>query len=140
MIFGDNEPYYTHANLLLPIIADCTLKGNDPGEKLLMYGDSKVQCQFDQSHHLFVGVNSLYEGHTICFPSSSKQLNVVATSSSNRPCILTRDSEQSKNPRGRLVLDMGFTKLYMNWTSAGQSRYIVNSVVWLIDLEAQGKT
>lgn len=140
MIFGDNVPYFVHANLLLPTIAGCQLEGNDPGEQLLMYGNPKTKGQFDQTHHLFVGVNSLYEGHTICVPTNTSKLNVVATNSSNHPCILTKDSVATPQGKtGRLVLDMGFTKLYMQWTSAGQSRYIVNSIVWLIDLEARGK-
>jgi len=140
MVFGDNDPYNIHANLVLPQIADCKLSGCDSAQKQLLYGKADATGQFDQEHNLFAGINALYEGHTIAVPSNTARLSVVATSSHGRPCILTMNSgrDGGKKTTGRLVVDTGFTKLYMQWTTAGQSRYIVNAVVWLIDLEARG--
>jgi len=139
-LWGDNDPYNIHANLVLPHLVNCTLGGCDTSQQLLAYGSPTVSKQFDQSHLVFAGVNSLYEGHTICFPSPSKgktsyDLQVLATSSDNKPCILCRDSSDKA---GRILVDTGFTKLYMQWTTAGQSRYVVNASVWLVDVENRG--
>jgi len=37
-IFGDNDPYYLHANLVLPELVGCSLQGNNPGNKTLSFG------------------------------------------------------------------------------------------------------
>jgi len=47
------------------------------------------------------------------------------------------DSGQSNYIEGgRIVIDTGWTKLYQDyWSGAGQSRYVVNASVWLVDIE-----
>jgi len=139
MIFGDNDPFYLHANILLPSLVGTTLVGNNMGTKTLAYGDSKVNGQFDKEHILFAGINNLYEGITICYPGTDSKLNVLATGSDGKPCILNCETGKSYyEGGGRIVIDTGFTKLFREyWATAGQARYVVNATVWLVDLEGK---
>jgi hypothetical protein len=76
MIWGDNDPYYAHANLILPEIAGCTLKGSDYAATVINYGKANETGKFDASHLIFAGINNLYEGITICFPNEQGKLQV----------------------------------------------------------------
>jgi len=139
MIYGDNDPYYYHSNLILPDLVGCTLVGNNYGTKTLAYGNSKVNGQFDKEHIIFAGINNLYEGVTICYPAQDSKLNVLATGSDGKPCILNCEVGKSNYENGgRVVVDTGFTKLFVEyWATAGQARYVVNATVWLVDLEGR---
>ena len=39
----------------------------------------------------------------------------------------------------RLILDGGFTRLYVNLDSAGTGRYVKNAAAWLVNYEKFGK-
>jgi len=131
-IWGDNHPYYVQANIVLPDIVGTKLVGMTPGERVLSYGDSKKAGEFDQNSLIFAGINYLYEGHTPCYPETDGKLTHLATSSNYKPCISFLDSTEK---HGRVIVDSGFTKLYLSWTSAGQARYVVNACVYLVDVE-----
>jgi len=132
-IFGDNDPYHVQANLILPTIANTRITGCTPGQKVLGFGRPNIAGEFDSENLIFAGINYLYEGHTICYPESDGKLTHIATSSDGKPCISFIDSIPGVH--GRVVLDNGFTKLYMSWDSAGQARYVVNATVYLLDVE-----
>jgi len=135
LIWGDNDPYYAHANLLLPKIAGCELIGNDMAAKVISYGEPTQRGKFDKNHLIFAGINNLYEGITICFPNKSGKLQTLATSTDGHPCILAMERSQEG---GRVIVDTGFTKLYKDfWTTAGQPRYVVNASVYLVDVEGR---
>ena len=153
-IFGDNvialpvmffffislqDPYYAHANLLLPSIAGCELVGNDHGASNLVFGDDPSEAgRFDAEHLIFSGINRLFEGITICFPhvvdkELYEKVVVCATSTYDQPVICRVPSTETT---GRVVIDTGFTKLFPQfWKTDGQARYIVNACVWLVDIE-----
>ena len=38
----------------------------------------------------------------------------------------------------RLILDGGFTRLYINWDTAGTGRYVKNAAAWLVNVEKFG--
>jgi len=133
MIWGDNDPYYYHANLVLPNIAKCKLFGNDYCAQTLTFGDANTKGHFDKEHICFAGVNNLYEGITICSPDKIGKLKVLATSTYGKTCIASMEITTST---GRVIVDTGFTKLYPDfWSTAGQARYVVNACVWLVDVE-----
>jgi len=159
-LWGDNEPYYYEMNLILQQIAKINddekkpsyiqFGGNTHADKVLSYGDPTKPGEFDKEHLVFSGINYLYEGVTICYPvihsstddSSTDpsaesvpktvgEYDVLATSSNGKPVIL---KIEKKNGCGRVIIDSGWTKLYnTNWKSVGQSRYVVNACVWLMD-------
>jgi len=157
LLWGDNEPYYYESNLILQQIAKIDsqkpsylqLAGNTYGDKVLSYGDPTTPGEFDREHLIFSGINYLFEGVTICYPvieSSDESVtnpaakrvpkkvgdyDVLATSSNGRPVILKMEK---KDGCGRVIIDSGWTKLYASyWSSVGQSRYVVNACVWLLD-------
>jgi len=137
MLWADNTPYLVQASYILERIAGATLINDTPGNRVLSYGDPKVPGEFDQEHIIFAGLNYLYEGVTICYPvdfeNQESKLITLATSSNNFPCICYIDSSEQ---HGRLVLDTGWTKIYDSyWNSAGQARYVINSTVYLVDIE-----
>jgi hypothetical protein len=134
-IWGDNDPYYAQANLILPTLAGCKLVGNNHGDKLLTYGDRNTAGYFDNDNIIFAGVNYLHEGITICYPDQPGKLKTIATGTDGRTCIASMDSN---NEGGRVIVDTGFTKMYDGyWQRAGQARYIINACVWLVDIEGR---
>jgi hypothetical protein len=137
-MFSDNRPFFYHCNLVLPEMAGCTLIGNDQGNQKLVYGADPLEPgRFDMNHLLFSGINNMFEGVTISYPTNGHKFKVVASNTHGRPviCIL-----ESTKKTGRVVVDFGFTKLRtVYWQETGQARYIVNSCVWLVDLERRGE-
>jgi len=143
MIYGDNDPYYVHANEILPSLVGCSLTGDTKAGKILKYGTPGTTGFFDENHLVFAGINNLYEGITICYPDKESKLVTLATSTDDHPCILMCEFGLSNFENGgRIIVDTGWTKLYCDkWGSAGQARYVVNATVWLLNLEHRfGKT
>jgi len=139
MIYGDDDPLFVHANLVLPSLVGCQLIGNTLAGKILHYGEGNRSGFFDENHLVFAGINHLYEGTTICYPDRESKLVTIATSSDRNPCILMCEEGKSNYENGgRIIVDSGWTKLYeSNWASAGQARYVVNATVWLLNLEGK---
>ena len=126
--------------------------GNTPGGKVLSFGKSTGIQQFGR-HLVTSGLHNLYEGMTLCHPTTSvseeeNHLHIAGTSSDNNPCILTADWPHIPDTQGRVVIDCkrkmiffcnnlpgGFTKLYNHWNTAGTSRYVPNICVWLLGLD-----
>jgi len=142
MLWGDNNPFYYHANLVLNELVGCSLMGDDHCGATIQFGDSNVTGHFDKDNIIFAGINNLYEGITICYPNNNNnKLTVLATSTYGKPCILCCERGQSNyQDGGRIIVDMGSTKLYSTfWAAAGQARYVVNASVWLTDVEGRFK-
>jgi len=137
-IWADNAPAVFHANMILKELLDCELEGSTPGGRVLEVGDSRVTGQFGR-HLITSGITKLHEGVTISYPKEnrSKILEVLATSSNNHPAIMFAENGEGKLAanRGRIVVDCGFTKLYVHWDTAGTARYVVNATVWLLGLD-----
>jgi len=132
-IFGDNLPYFEHANVITPSICECTLIGNTPGGTELVPGNATTAEQFGK-HLITAGVLKLNEGVTICYPSKiATGVEIVGTSSNNQPVLVAKNAQRGC---GRVVIDNGFTKLMKEfWTTAGTPRYVSNCCVWLVNRE-----
>ena len=86
---------------------------------------------FVDKHLLFTGMEALYEGVTIATIQSHSELTpLMFGSAGNLVCAVYA------NHGKRLVLDTGFTRLFCNWDDAGTARYIINSCVWLVNMES----
>jgi len=136
-IWGDNDPFFEHANAILPKIlkGEVELVGNDSADKKLKLGDGNKTGCFG-SHTITTGVINLYEGVTICYPKQLGCLRVLATSTHGHPAICYADNEVlGDDTVGRVVVDCGFTKNYISWDHAGSARYINNATIWLLGLE-----
>ena len=89
-------------------------------------------------HPITTGLNQIYEGATICYPSVISMtrandfgdLKVIGRGSDGWPSIMVKEADN----QGKLVIDCGFTKLMSDyWVNvAGTSRYVSNSAAWLL--------
>ncbi|CAF1154879.1 unnamed protein product [Adineta steineri] len=138
-LFADNVPYVCHASEFLKTKFDITVDGSYYGGQTMTYKEDGHQEKgnFGQ-HEIFTGITSLFEGITICHPvystTASREIFIpIATASDGNTSIATYDPP-STSTEGRLCLDCGFTKLYINWDSAGAARYIVNATCWLLGI------
>lgn len=105
------------------------MSGNTPGGKIVNSG-------IRSWHPIATGLNCIFEGITI---SSIKWNNndldaLIYGSEDNVVCAVYEKSDK------RMILDGGFTRLFCNWDSAGTSRYIKNSAVWLSNVEKFGSS
>ncbi len=143
LIWGDNEPLFTHANAILQPNFGFKLAGNFQGEGLLKLQkgqkSSTPQTGTMIEHHVTTGLVTLYEGYTICHPTKVvPSFQSIATATDGNPAVIIhdppKDSRTGISP-GRIAVDCGWTKLYMNWDEAGTARYVQNLTVWLLALE-----
>ena len=135
-LFADNIPYVAHASEFLNKKFNIRLTGNYPGNKTLIFKENGyTHSGHFGRHEIFTGIKNLFEGVTICHPVYSlstdrKTLLTVATATDGHPCVSIYDPSIDSN-EGRLCLDCGFTKLFINWNSPGTARFIVNVSCWL---------
>ncbi|CAF2118308.1 unnamed protein product [Rotaria magnacalcarata] len=139
-LFADNTPYVCHASEFLRKKFGITLEGNYYGGKIMTYKENGHQQigNFGE-HEIFTGITNLFEGITICHPvystpASREVFVTIATASDDNSSIAVYDPPPTST-EGRLCLDCGFTKLYVNWDSAGTARYILNASCWLSGIE-----
>ncbi|CAF0801248.1 unnamed protein product [Adineta steineri] len=138
-LFADNTPGVYHASEFLKTKFGITVDGNYHGGQTMTYKEDghRGKGNFGQ-HEIFTGITSLFEGITISHPvystTASREIFIpIATASDGNTSIATYDPP-STSTEGRLCLDCGFTKLYVNWDSAGTARYIVNATCWLLGI------
>lgn len=137
-IWAENEPYHLHANLILKKLYGDTaeLSGSTPAEKELSLGDGKTPGTFG-NHLITTGITHLFEGRTVCFfENPPAQLEAVATSTDGKAVCLASNAKIPAH-HGRVVVDCGFTKLFLHWDTAGTARYVKNACVWLLGLDSR---
>lgn len=139
-LFADNVPYICHASQFLQQKFGITLEGDYHGGKILTFEENgHTKLGHYGQHEIFTGIQNLFEGITICHPvytteTSRKTFINLATATDGSPSIGVYDPPTGSK-EGRLALDCGFTKLYINWDSAGTARYIVNVSCWLLGID-----
>lgn len=137
-LWGENDPFYVHTNLVLRKLYGDTavLSGTTPAEKVLSLGDGKTPGTFG-SHLITTGLTNLFEGRTVCFfENIPDQLDSVATSTDGKAVSLASNAKVPAH-HGRVVVDCGFTKLFLHWDTAGTPRYVKNACVWLLGLDSR---
>ena len=156
MIMAENDPYYTHANVLLEALfpdEGINFTGNDMGNQNMKVGDvaegeDPPPGVFRSDHVIFTGMASFYEGTTISYVPAHGPLKVIASYNSasgytGKGYCLLADSEvfaKCKEPgsigRGRVLLDGGSTKIWSQFfdNTPGTDRYVKNCCVWLINV------
>lgn len=133
MIWGDNDPYFQHANKIICNLFGFKLIGNTPGGQELRLGDDPAESGYFGKHVICSGIERLHEGITICYPDRVPHgWNVFGTSSNGHPVLLAKEACNIKAGPGRVVVDNGFTKIMNSqWTTAGTPRYVSNCCAWL---------
>jgi molecular chaperone DnaK len=126
-ILGDNYPFYADANFVASELIGSTMDGNTPGDQVV--GIEKNGRGFS-SHLITTGIEFLYEGVTIAtIRGGSNLIPLVHGSDGN---LVTALFDQGGK---RAILDGGFTRLFVNWDTAGTGRYVKNAASWLVNYE-----
>ncbi|CAF3546896.1 unnamed protein product [Rotaria socialis] len=139
-LFADNVPYISPVSEFLNKTFGVTLAGDFYGQQTLTYKENgHLSAGNFGQHAIFTGIKNLFEGVTICHPvhstaASTGVLITVATATDGNPSISVYDPPTTST-EGRLCLDCGFTKLFINWNDAGTERYIVNVSCWLAGID-----
>lgn len=109
------------------------LQGDSQGEQVVGRKTASNQSGIIENHLISTGIESIYEGHTISTVVGDKSLQPLLYGSAGQVVIAVYDRD-----RKRLILDGGFTRLYMKWDTAGTGRYVQNAAAWLVNYERFG--
>lgn len=132
-IWGDNDPYYVDANLLLTRMFGTEMYGNSYGGQVLGIQNESRGPGIIPNHPITTGIVSFYEGITIAEIDIKQEL-IPLTYGSNGKIVTAYYDRYSK----RALVDGGFTRLFYKWDSAGTDRYVVNAAAWLTNIEKFG--
>ncbi len=132
-IWGDNEPYYSDANVVGKALLGVEMHGNVSGGQPVRVQKAKDMAGVRPGHLLSTGIESVYEGVTIATIDSNQTLTPIIWGSANN--IVTSAFEKDGK---RAIFDGGFTRLYLGWETAGTARYIKNAAAWLTNVERFG--
>jgi hypothetical protein len=132
-IWGDNEPFYTDANVLAKALFGGEMTGNLPGTQTVNVRRTLDGPGLQQGHDITTGLEHLYEGITIATvqPNDSLQPLVVGSAGNLVTAVYEHNGK-------RAVFDGGFTRLYVQWDTAGTARYVKNAAAWLVNYERFG--
>ena len=150
VLFADNEPYIEETNLFLTMInAGFTMNGNYIGQKDI-YGDNSgllnSPALFNRKEEIYKykeikrqalshNLYTIFEGDTISSITKNNKRGMDVKLSDIAPFIaFARDSEGgitsliklANDDFGDLIIDGGFTKLFINMKETGTFRYVQN--------------
>jgi len=132
-IWGDNDPWYADANAILERTHGIKLYGNIPGAKVVSIQSRAGGPGIIANHPISTGIINFYEGVTVSVVPCKNGLRALVYGSEGN--IVTAYDDSNKT---RLLVDGGFTRLYVDTDKAGTDRYVVNAAVWLANLERFG--
>ncbi len=132
-IWGDNQPYYADANYVSKALIDVEMTGNLMGNTVVNLQMEEKKAGVMPNHLITTGLQFVYEGITIATLSDNKDLTPIIYGSADN--LVTAVYEKDGK---RLILDGGFTRLFINWDTAGTGRYVKNAAAWLVNYERFG--
>ena len=133
-IWGDNDPYYADANAVADRLFHSGMDGNLMGTVTVNLRRGGVdQPGLTPGHDITTGLEHLYEGITIATIRPTESLSPLVVGSAGNLVTAVYDHDGK-----RAVLDGGFTRLYINWDTAGTARYVKNAAAWLANYERFG--
>jgi hypothetical protein len=132
-IWGDNLPYYADANFLARQLIDVGMTGNTMGDQTVGVKRENNTSGILVNHLLTTGLEYIYEGITIATIDENKSLTPLIWGSAGNIVASVYEKEGR-----RLILDGGFTRLYVKWDTAGTGRYVKNAAAWLVNYEKFG--
>jgi hypothetical protein len=132
-IWGDNDPYFADANLVLKRLFRVAMFGDSPGGQVVPMLGSGKKSGLVPGHLVTTGLVNIYEGITIAEVPTTKVLKPLVYGSNGRVVTAYFDQDGC-----RAIVDGGFTRLYHMWESAGTDRYIINAAAWLLNIERFG--
>jgi len=132
-IWGDNDPFYVDANVMIRKLFNTTMEGNYEGDNVIGIQKNGRGVGIIENHLITTGIVNIYEGITIAHINIRGDLKPLTYSSDGN--VVTAYCESQER---RILVDGGFTRLWCAWDAAGTSRYIVNAAAWLANLERFG--
>lgn len=133
-IWGDNDPYFVDANLILQRLFNVAMFGNSPGDHVVSMMTNGKTSGLVPGHLVTTGLVNIFEGITIAEVPTTHLLRPLVYGSNGRVVTAYFDHDGR-----RAIVDGGFTRLYHKWESAGTDRYIVNAAAWLLNIERFGQ-
>lgn len=132
-VWGDNEPYYADANAVTSVLFNGKMSGNTPGEKVVYHQKKSGGSGMVQKHQICAGLECIFEGCTIATIAPNPSLEPLVFGSAGNLVVAALDKDGC-----RALIDGGFTRLFVNWDSAGTGRYVKNAASWLVNYERFG--
>lgn len=132
-IWGDNDPYYQDANLILGAIFGVSMSGNSRGDRVIGIQSAPRTPGIVPNHPITTGIVNFYEGITIAEINTGQKLIPLVYASDGKIVTAYYDRDSK-----RALADGGFTRLCHKWDSAGTDRYVVNAAAWLANIEKFG--
>ncbi len=132
-VWGDNDPFYQDANLILGAIFGTSMSGNSYGDNIIGIQSAPGSPGIVPDHPITTGIVNFYEGITIAEIHIAQKLQPLVYASDGRIVTAYYDRDSK-----RALVDGGFTRLYCRWDTAGTDRYIVNAAAWLANIERFG--
>jgi hypothetical protein len=132
-ILGDNAPFYADANRLGEALIGANMQGNVPGGKVVHLQSEEKQSGLIPNHLISTGIQNIYEGITIATIDDHHDMTPLIYGTANN--LVTAAYEKDGK---RLVFDGGFTRLFIDWDSAGSGRFVKNAAAWLVNYERFG--
>lgn len=132
-IWGDNQPYYQDANYVANALIGVEMTGNTRGDQTVNLQMEEKKAGVMPNHLITTGLQNIYEGITIATLPNHKDLTPIIYGSANN--LVTAVYEKDGK---RLILDGGFTRLFIKWDTAGTGRYVKNAAAWLVNYERFG--
>ncbi|PHR43662.1 MAG: hypothetical protein COA32_16185 [Fluviicola sp.] len=132
-IWGDNQPFYSDANAVSKALIDVEMNGNTMGNQTVDIQKGGKKIGLTPNHLITTGLQYIYEGITIATLDDHEDLTPIIYGSAGN--LVTAVYEKDNK---RLILDGGFTRLYINWDTAGTGRYVKNAAAWLVNYEFFG--
>ena len=132
-IWNDNDPFGVQGNYLAERLFRAKTVGDYPGERILGVSPRPGEPGIIKDHPITTGIVSFYEGVTISHLVPAQALDVLMIDSGRTQLSGFYDKDGC-----RCIVDGGFTRLYVNWNSAGTDRYVVNAAAWLANVERFG--
>lgn len=132
-IWGDNQPYYADANYIADYLIGNDMQGNVMGDQTVGLLRDSSKSGIMPNHLITTGLQNIYEGITIATISAHKDLTPIIYGSSGN--LVTAAYEKDGK---RLLIDGGFTRLFIKWDTAGTGRYVKNAAAWLVNYERFG--
>ena len=134
-LWGDNDPFHAEVNCFLNKIygQGNLMAGNYYGDKVISIRKNNYGPGIILGHPIATGIQNFYEGITIASIRLIQNLKPLVYDSNNGIVTVYDDS----NGR-RLLVDGGFTRMFVATDKAGTDRFLDNCAVWLANVEKWG--
>lgn len=132
-LWADNDPFFADTNPIIKELFGSAMSGNYIGRQIIGVQQHSKDAGIVAGHLISTGISNFYEGITISNVAMTQYLKPLVYSSDKK--VVTAYSDAGGT---RVLIDGGFTRLCVDWDSAGTDRYVVNAAGWLANFEKFG--